>query len=546
MKTKALILILSACSLFSSFAQTGKDLKTSKKADVKFGPELTDKGSTISGIVGCIGDNYYALRTEQKGLVKFNQYLDKIDGKLKKTKSVLIKGSDEKRKDKYVMGTIIANDHFYLMFSKRGKKETTISVNEVDPESLKLDKDKVSFTVQTNNPSMIIAPYGIGLGKRLDELFENGFDVSQDGSKILIYQSNYSVSGTENEDVALYVYDDEFSAIWEKRIAIPYSSELFTITDAIVDNAGNVHLLGKEYDEVRKNRKKGKPNYKYHLISYMGEGENIKDNIISLGEDFITDISINVIGNNLLAAGFYSEEKNFTGIKGVFYLNMDIEAEEIVSKSQKDFSIDFIVENLKESKANKAKDKAAKGKNVELASFDLDEMISREDGGSILLAEKFYVTTHTYTTSNGGTRTRTIYHYDDIIAVSISPEGQIEWTHKIPKSQSSGLPGGYASYASAVCNENLYLIFNDNSKNIIDPKTKGGAHHYRGATNKESIVSIVEMGPEGSFTREVLYTPGKTIASPFPHISENGKHCELVLYNRVSKKQMYSKVTFQE
>jgi hypothetical protein len=387
--------------------------------------------------------------------------------------------------------------------------------------------------------------YGIGLGKRLDELMENGFDVSEDGSKICIYQSVYSVNNKEKEEVTFFVYDEAMSPLWEKKIVFPYKSELFSINDAIVDNDGNIHLLGREYDEVRKSRKNGKPNYKYHVLSYFNQGSEAIDNIISLGKDFITDIKINVDNGNMVAAGFYSENKNFSSIKGVFYMNLEIKSQQVVSQSTKEFSIDFMVENMKEGKAERTKKKAEKGKNVEMYEFDLDELIQREDGGTVLLAEQYYITVHTTTDSKGNTTTYYVYHYNDIIAVSISPQGQIEWANKVPKLQASRAPGGPLSYASAVCDNNVYLVFNDNLKNITEHK-QGKTYGYAGTLSKTSVVTLVTIDKEGKMEREVLYKPGKYDIMLHPGVSSNTKDCELFLYNRRKKVHQYSQVSIEK
>lgn len=517
-----------------------------KKASVKFGPEVKAKKTFITDVLGSVGDNTYTLRSEIKGLFSSTTYVDKVNSKMASTKSTMVNDKKDWKAGKRLLGTIIANEHIYMVYNsnKGGKKGSSkILIQELNPESMQLSsKPKLTLNLQNNNPKAIVSFYGIGLSKRIDELLENGFDVSQNGSKILIYQSEYSVKNKEKEEVTFYVYDEGLNTLWEKKIVFPYKSELFSIEEVIVDNEGNVHLLAREYNEVRKTRKKGKANYKYHVLSYFDQGANAIDNIISLNKDFITDITVSVSNGNMVAAGFYSEDNKLSSIKGVFYLNMDLKSQQVVSHSKKEFSIDFMVENMKDSKAEKIKKKAEKGKEFELYEFDLDELIQREDGGTVLLAEKYYITVHTTTDSRGNMRTYYVYHYDDIIAVSISPQGQIEWANMVPKRQASRSPGGPLSYASAVCDDKVYLVFNDNLKNITEPK-KGKTYGWGG---KNSVVSMVTLSGDGKMEREVLYKPGKYDIILHPGVSMNTKNCELFLYNRRRNTHQYSQVSINK
>ena len=219
----------------------------------------------------------------------------------------------------------------------------------------------------------------------------------------------------------------------------------------------------------------------------------------------------------------------------------------MINRSTKDFGLDFITSNLKEKTAQKAKKKAAKGKNVELFEYDLDHLILREDGGAVLVGEQYYmrVTTSTTTTANGGTTTRTTYHYyyNDIIVVNIDPSGNIQWAEKIPKRQYARNDNGrYSSYAMAVVEDRMYFVFNDNPKNLFEA-TPGKT--YNMTLGSKSIVTLVEMNSDGRFSREALFTKQDAGVYTKPKLCEQIGDNELVIFGLRKKNQRFMKATFK-
>lgn len=270
------------------------------------------------------------------------------------------------------------------------------------------------------------------------------------------------------------------------------------------------------------------------------------EHTISLEDKFITDIKVEVQDNqNIVCAGFYSEKGTFS-IKGSYYMVLDAETKDVIKKSTHEFGIDFITQNLTERQEKKKKKKAKKGKKIELYEYDLDKIIPRKDGGTYLIAEQYFmrVVTTTYTDSKGNTSTRTTYHYhyNDIIVISISAEGDIEWTEKIAKRQHTTNDSGYfSSYSMAEVEDKLYFIFNDNPKNMF---LKKGEKIYNYNKSKKSIVTIVEMNKDGKQTRELLFTKDDTDVRVRTKVSEQMSENEFILFGQRRKMNQFFKLTF--
>jgi len=82
--------------------------------------------------------------------------------------------------------------------------------------------------------------------------------------------------------------------LWNKDITLPYDSKLFVNEGLLLDNAGNIYIRGRIYNEVVKEKKKGAPNYSYKILAYRDEGKSFKEYSVNLKDKFITDLGFNV------------------------------------------------------------------------------------------------------------------------------------------------------------------------------------------------------------------------------------------------------------
>ena len=373
--------------------------------------------------------------------------------------------------------------------------------------------------------------------------------VSENEEHLLI-QYNLPYVKEESEKFGFHVFDKNLETVWEKEMTLPYKEELFGIEHFRISDKGNILLLGQLYEEkkeARKRKREGKPNYTYHVISYTNNGETVNEYPIVVDDNFLTDMTIVEDDNqDIICAGFYSDKGTFS-IKGSYFLKIDGKTKNIVSKTFKEFGIDFITQNMTKREEKKVKKKEAKGKDVELYEYDLDYLVLKEDGGAVLVGEQYFVVVHTYTSTdangNRTTRTTTVYNYNDFIVVSLSPEGEIEWNEKIPKRQSSSNDGGfYLSYSIALIGDNLHFIFNDHIENL-NYTGKGQIKYYNG--RKDGVVTLVSLDGDGRQVRESLFAVEDAGIYTRPKVSEQISKNELIIYGQRKKTQRFAKVKFK-
>lgn len=277
---------------------------------------------------------------------------------------------------------------------------------------------------------------------------------SKDRTKILCYRSE-TQQGNENSLLFLTIINNELETIWHKQINIPYDPEIFNVEKCKVDNNGNVSVLGIVYNDDKKIKQPDR--FKYLVLSYRYEKDLLNEYLIKTENKFLTDVgfSIDNINSKIVVSGFYSDISSYM-VAGTFYFSVDIQKEQASQTTFQRFEKEFVAKLIGEKSATKGK---------ELSNFNIDYITLRNDGGAILIAEHFILTTFTQPFMTQGITNYTTYYsyeYGNIIIVSINPEGNILWKQIIPKEQISTNDGGYySSYTMGLLNDKMNFIYNE-------------------------------------------------------------------------------------
>lgn len=511
---------------------------TTEKVDIHWGPVLEGtQYSTLNDIVGYDETGIYAVKRQIRNRLKdlerpASVILEHYDTNLTVIRSVELQLQEDSKRTNYER-ILHSNNQLFLFssFPNQKTKENILFVQTINKKTLELSSDKRR-----------IATIGY-FGESRKNAGEYYFELSRDRSKLLVYYALPYEAG-ENERFGFQMFDAELNKLWGKEVSLPYKDELFEVEDYEVDNAGNVYLLGLVYNEKRKSKRKGDPNYQYQILSYNDEQDSPEIYPISILEKFLTDMQIGINKDgDIICAGFYSAEGT-TSIRGSYFLKIDGNSKAIVSKSFEDFDINFITQNMTEKKERIARQKEKSSGNVELAKYVLDDIILREDGGAVLIGEQFFVKTSTVY-NNNFYNTNYHYNYNDIIVINIGSDGQVEWTEKIPKRQASINDFGvYSSYVLSVIGDKLYFVFNDNPNNLFY-KDSGKVQNF--SRGKEWLVVLVELDRTGQQTREALFSGSgrrqETITRP--KVCQQVSTNELVLFCQWKKRQQFARVVFK-
>ncbi|MAT53120.1 MAG: hypothetical protein CMN32_01470 [Saprospirales bacterium] len=496
--------LLSGFVFFVAMAVTSVQAQTESPARINWGPISPEPNNTMATkVVGLTPDGYYLLRQKvlQSPSVRPRAWVEFATKDLKVTRSEEL-DLKYKGKQRDFEDLIYYNGQLYLLtsFNNTAHKKNYLFLQKVSTRGLTASKSlKMIAETEARN-------------KEVEGSF--AVDISKDSTHLLVYH-DLPFEKNNPARFGFHVFDQNFDLVWEKEVILPYPDNQFTVEEYRVDDQGNVFLLGVLYTDEAKFRRRGNPTYRYVLLSYLNKGETEDEIQIDLPNKFITDLTFRV-GNdgNLVFAGFYSDKGSYS-IKGSYFFHLNPYDRSILNRKHTPFDFEFLTAFMRQKekvRALQAEQNNDPRRSPELYNYSLDRLILRSDGGAVLVAEQFYIERETYYRDYYPTygyypygyynsyyrNSRDIdylYNYNDIIVVNIRPDGDLQWTARIPKWQETRNDGGYySSYAMSIVRDKLYFLFNDDARNF-DPKRKGD-RIYKYTGSNEMMV-LAEMNLQG-------------------------------------------------
>jgi len=363
--------------------------------------------------------------------------------------------------------------------------------------------------------------------------------IVSDNSKIMMI----SYKTAESDDLITVLFDEDMEVVNRGKLRIPF--DLYTTLTGKLSNSGQFYSIGYQFvkEETGGIIKSTKITpTTYHLITYDAVEGEVDDEELSLDHD-ISSVGLKIMDDeSLIAYGMYSKESAI-GVTGSFFMRINSgEATDFVVSNE--FEEDFITQHWtarQKKKADKKKNKKnpKKKKTPSLYSYVIHDLVIKENGDLMLLAEQYYmyVTSHTYTDANGHSHTTYTYHYiyNDIIAVNCSNDGEITWKQKIKKRQHSINDHGYlSSFFTMVQDDNVFLIYNDRESNMDDTEEeiKG-----KRKVKKNTVAAVITLGPDGEMSRNTLFDfEGELRRTLIPKRCRQMSENEILIYSQGNKR----------
>lgn len=504
--------------------------------EIKFtnGTEYKDpSGTYISQLIGEEGNNTFVLRSGKKQF-----FIEKFSNNLSQVFSHEIIIPNATKKTHYNIQDVLLIDGKFYVFASNYDKKTDL--NTFYAGYLKESGQITNF----HEVSKIVSK-----SKRNSGSFN--VSLSQDRSKICV-QTNEKYDKKEAEKFSVQVFDLSFKTVWKKDVVLPIKDKNYSILKTVVDKDANIHLFASVY-VPRKEREKGESSSYYQVFSYFQKDDIVKLYDIELDNHVISGIDIRLDdNNNLIGAGFYSE-RNGISMKGTFYFTINSQTRKIKSIAKKAFTKTFLAKFMSERKAQKGK---------ELRNFLIRDIITKEDGGAVIVAEYYQYIRQTVKTSNGATRTIHRWYYNDLIVTNIGAKGQIDWSIKVPKRQSYAQnesmislgSGGLSFFAGSfgfnglkylgihtfVANDKIHIIFNEHPKNLEE-----GTKKVKTMSNaRKSITTLVTISKTGTMKKTALFPAKDSKAIVVPRFSKKLDENTLLMYGDRGKTYHFIKLNF--
>jgi hypothetical protein len=298
--------------------------------------------------------------------------------------------------------------------------------------------------------------------------------LSEDHSKALIYFVE------KQERLNVQTIDlTSLSKIWTTHVAIEASTFFRHFRSLILDNHGKMYLL------LEKDSKRSKSEeHRLELIQFFtGDISPMSrhislENLASQKVKFVYDN----LNDRLVGIGL-TVDKNPENATGLFCFYLDQLTEGVFELHQMPFSPEI---NRKMTGTN---DETNKG----LEDLEIREILLRKDGGIVIILEEVRrlernIAGQQFQFGPGGSRYIVDYYYEDLMVVSIGPNGAIDWQEVFPKKQYSQDDDGlYSSTLLMTAPDQIRLVFNDEIayENTVSAYTID----HTGALERSSILS---------------------------------------------------------
>ncbi|HNL38966.1 MAG TPA: hypothetical protein PKH43_07530, partial [Saprospiraceae bacterium] len=252
---------------------------------------------------------------------------------------------------------------------------------------------------------------------------------------------------------------DRMQVLWDKTAILKEPFYESDIDAMVLSNAGELFLMSEH------NNRKGKmEEHDIRMLRVNAAG----DQLIRVPlPDFLTcDVKFAYDNQHqrLVGVGLYGE-KNRERANGSFFMAIDPASGTPVLRNEPFDNQFFDILRRRDSADNDDSSGGGRG----ISDADVTQIVLREDGGAVLIAERHHEIQRGATAARGfwrdGARLVVDYYFDDVFAIAFNPDGTIPWKTVLHKKQySQDDEGVYSSFFLLRSNDRLHMLFNDEIK----------------------------------------------------------------------------------
>lgn len=384
-----------------------------------------------------------------------------------------------------------------------------------------------------------------------------------DSSRMVVVSS---IEGKERNEYSVQEFDSNLKpASKAVTISNEFDKKTFQLEDVLYTRNNKIVLVGRiyEYQEGKKKKDKFLEFANYNIRIYDEKGKQQKEINTNINGKWLTSTKL-VQGedDDIVLSAFYNNQRKGKTIDGMLVQRINSITGDVVTTSDKPINNSLLGdEQAQANEENDEEESKAERKERERLDKIINEgdqfskymrfrnIFYTPDEGLVITAEKYYSYTYTtqeYTPASNGmpgrwsTTTYYVYESGDILMCKVDKAGNIGWMRVLPKNQreviSSGTnysygglsfgymgffdPSGYPRYSGfgALQSQNdLYLLFNDNPKNI--EVTQPGQRVKKADRFARSECFIIKVNLlDGKLERRRLFS-NKDVPTSTPRLS---------------------------
>ena len=413
-----------------------------------------------------------------------NVYLSKMDIDLNIIAETKLLFDDAHDLNIYGMYTYDGQTTLYYSQRKNFNNEVYIYSMNIDTKDLKKQKKQNIHTIRS--------PHGIPATRLI---------VSPDSTKLAFISQSWLGDNDEVKlDIALF--NIQGTPIWSDPVYLDATSERISITDAVVDNTGNIYLSYKLFDKYRNQRskknKKGEkiPAYDTRIITF-GLDETEAYVTINDQDKFVRkcDLIYNATKGKVQAIGTYSI-KDGGNLSGVFLI--DVDPASMKAEESKFYKFDKkLISLIKKDGFGQTKDKDP---GIEIRTVETNIHIKKN--GDIVYIIQPYKYEERYINSGFRNSVNNVESGHNIFSIILAQitDSNVLYT-RIPRRSNYLSQFGDLIAKTSIRNDQVYLLYTDYYKNLErrddeKPKTMRNPSH--------SSLVLANVNSEGNYYRSFL------------------------------------------
>ncbi len=366
--------------------------------------------------------------------------------------------------------------------------------------------------------------------------------LSKDQSKILIYRE-VTAKESEQEEIELWLYDDQLNKIYKKTMNFPYKNKQFRIQEFLVTNEGKVIIIASWIPT--KADKDSKDMLSFMVFGLTEDKEELEEiKITKKGSALSSAYGWVLDSGAVVFTGYYREggdKKYRYGANGIYYVkvntnNWDVETSHF-SKIPKD-DLARVFANGSTSEKKKRRAEAAADRGAGLSSFYLRGLFFDEDGSVKIISQVEYMIQNCTTDPKTHVTTCTYTYYNmQVVEFDLDQEGNIIRTIVIPKSQIAGTPA-YQGHIALLSDSRTYFIYNDADRNFNEKKVAkngGNKFAYTFGNIKHARLAYVYSKKSGDLAKVAMTADPKSNILIFPYTRLRVNRSTVIAWGRVRK-----------
>tara|TARA_R110000868_G_scaffold25085_4_gene97909 strand:+ start:712 stop:2265 length:1554 start_codon:yes stop_codon:yes gene_type:complete len=358
----------------------------------------------------------------------------------------LIEEFNYKLKDVNYVDAFVKNGQVYLLFLEYNygskayeyiiHKSSFSSFNFTKQTILSIDSDPVEEPLDRNY---------------YNRNFSSGFTTTVlfDKDKSAFAISSHHKKGKDNKHT-ISVFDTSLNKLMEYDFSSEIEDKNYAFENMVISkNQSDVYLTAKAYFK-KKRFAATERKFQYELLQINSSGGKVQE----FNDPGIFPEALNPIiyANKLVCVGFYANRKD-NRYNGVVYFDIDPSTMQIKDKKYHPFSDQFMIDKF-------GRDEEEIVKNLVFKEVEVEK-----DNSILFNAEEYFVTSSVQRDPTGSSVKIDRYHYNDIVSVKLSADGNLVWARNINKSEVTQGDPAYTSYCSYTKGTNTYFFISTATEN---------------------------------------------------------------------------------